>query len=74
MSEIDPVMFGRLIQSVENLTTQLSDASKDIAKLQNELANIDKRFSLGRGVVIGALLAAGGIGAGLSKIIESLFK
>jgi len=63
---IDPVEFGKLVQSVETLTKTVDKLNTDVTKLNLALTG-GKMFS------IGLLLAAGGIGAGVTKAIERLF-
>lgn len=63
---IDPVEFGKLVQSVETLTKTVADLNADVIKLNLAMTG-GKMFG------IGLLLAAGGIGAGVTKVIERLF-
>lgn len=65
MSEIDPVQFGRLLNAVETLTTQ-------VAELDQKVETLNGQITGGKGVIMGLLITAGGIGAGATKVIEKL--
>ena len=67
MNDIDPQEFGRLVGAVESLVKQVEHMSKEIAEIRNAM-------STGRGIVAGLVLAAGGIGAGATHLIEKIFK
>jgi hypothetical protein len=67
MSEIDPIQFGQLINQVENL-------NKTVHNLTVEVDDLKQTISGGRGLAIGLFMAAGGIGAGLTKAFDSLFR
>ena len=64
---IDPVEFGKLINAVATLTTELQSVNI-------RLAALDQRMTFGKGMAVGLFLFAGGIGAGASKAIEAWFK
>jgi hypothetical protein len=66
MSDFDPVHFGRLIQSVETLTDELKTIS-------NKVENLSTQITGSKGVIVGLLIAAGGIGATASEFIKHLF-
>ena len=63
----DAVQFGRLIESVERLTTSVKTLSDDIESLK------DTR-SKGWGILTGVALAAGGIGSISHTIAERILK
>ena len=65
MSDIDPVQFGRLLNAVETLTTQ-------VAELDQKVETLNTQITGGKGVVMGLLITAGGIGAGATKLLEKL--
>lgn len=75
--DIDPVEFGKLIQAVNNLTIQVINATIRFEKAEVLLAArlqiIETKFSTGRGIAVGVVLAAGGLGAGLSELLQSWF-
>lgn len=67
MSEIDPIQFGQLINQVENL-------NNTVKNLTVEVDDLKQTISGGRGLAIGLFMAAGGIGAGLTKALDHLFR
>jgi len=67
MSEIDPQEFGRLVGAVETLVKQVNHMSREIDEIRNAM-------STGKGLVAGLVIAAGGIGAGATHLIEKIFK
>lgn len=67
MSEIDPIEFGKLVQSVETLTNQVSTLTVQVSTLQSTLSG-------GKGIVTGLMIAAGGLGAGTAKLLDHVFK
>jgi hypothetical protein len=66
MSDIDPVQFGRLLNAVETLTTQ-------VAELDQKVETLNGQITGGKGVVMGLLITAGGLGAGATKLLEKMF-
>jgi len=67
MNEIDPQEFGRLVGAVETLVAQVSHMSREIDEIRSAM-------STGKGIVAGLVIAAGGIGAGTTHLIEKIFK
>jgi len=67
MSEIDPQEFGRLVGAVETLVKQVGHMSRELDEIRNAM-------STGKGIVVGLVVAAGGIGAGATHLIEKIFK
>jgi hypothetical protein len=65
MSEINPIEFGKLINAVETLTRQ-------VAELDTKLEALNAQVTGGKGIVMGMLFAAGGLGAGATKLLEKL--
>jgi hypothetical protein len=65
MSDIDPVQFGRLLNAVETLTTQ-------VAELDQKVETLNGQITGGKGVIMGLLITAGGLGAGATKLLEKL--
>lgn len=65
MSEIDPIQFGRLLNSVETLTEQVAELDKKVDTLNSQITG-------GKGVIMGLLITAGGVGAGLTKLLEKV--
>lgn len=64
---LDPVEFGRLIQSVDNLTITVNEIKTDVASLK-------ETRDRGWGILAGITLVAGGLGASAHTLFERLFK
>lgn len=67
MSDIDPIAFGKLIQSVETLTVNVATLTTEVDSLKQTLAG-------GRGIAFGLMIACGGMGAAMTKLADHLFK
>lgn len=67
MSEIDPVEFGKLVQAVETMSIQMDSLTTQVDQLKQTISG-------GRGLILGIVIAAGGMGAAASKLVESMFK
>ena len=67
MGDIDPVQFGKLVNAVETLTGQVAGLTKEVDDLKQTLTG-------GKGVAVGLMIAAGGLGAGVSKFIDHIIK
>ena len=67
MSEIDPVQFGKLINAVETL-------EENVATLTAQVQTLNSQITSGKGVALGLMIMAGGLGAGFSKLMELISK
>ena len=67
MSDIDPVQFGKLINAVETLEENVATLSAQVQALNSQLTS-------GKGVALGLMITAGGLGAGITKIFEAISK
>jgi len=67
MSDIDPVQFGKLLNAVETLEGNVATLTTQVQALNNQITN-------GKGVALGLMIAAGGLGAGFTKLIDLLHK
>ncbi len=67
MSEINPVEFGKLVGAVQILTIEVAALRLEVKLLQTQLTG-------GKGILAGLTIAAGGIGAGASHLMEKIFK
>ena len=66
-NEVDPVEFGKLLQAVDTLTVNVTSLTTQVAELRNTLSG-------GKGVMMGFMIAAGGVGAAAHKDVESWFR
>ncbi len=73
MPEIDPIQYGRLLASVEHLSAQLSTATQQLSEMNTRLDEVEGRFRLGKGLLLGIIFAAGSIGMGLRELVSALF-
>lgn len=67
MTEINPVEFGKLINAVETL-------AGEVVSLRAEVKTMKEQMTGARGIAVGLMLAAGGVGAGATHLAERLFK
>lgn len=67
MSDIDPIQFGKLINAVDNL-------EKCVELLAEQVDTLNHQMSSGKGIMLGLSLGAAGIGAGVTKALEHVFK
>lgn len=64
--QIDPVEFGKLVGSMEHLTTAIST-------LTTKVETLEEKLNTGRGFVLGLTIAAAGIGGGVGAFAHRLF-
>ena len=67
MTEIDPVQFGKLINAVETLESNVESLTHQVQQLNNQITG-------GKGVAMGLMITAGGLGAGITKLLEAISK
>jgi hypothetical protein len=67
MSEIDPVQFGKLLNAVETLESNVESLTVQVQQLNNQITG-------GKGVAMGLMITAGGLGAGITKLLEAISK
>ena len=65
-SQLTGVELGKMIQAVDQLSTEVDRLSVRLDQLESQL---DK----GKGVILGVFLIASGIGAAMSAIIQKVF-
>jgi hypothetical protein len=65
MSEIDPVEFGKLIGSMQHLTTSITTLTEKVETLENKL-------NTGRGFILGMTIAAAGVGGSVGAYIHKI--
>ena len=74
MTEIDPVQFGRLIQSVETLSEQLERTSTNVVALNSRIAELENRYRIGKSALAGIVFGAGLAGKQVIDIAASIWK
>jgi Ni,Fe-hydrogenase III large subunit len=67
MNDISLVEFGKLINAVETLTVEVESLREEVSTMKENMTGY-------RGVAVGIMLAAGGVGASASHIIEKLMR
>ena len=67
MTEIDPVQFGKLLNAVETLEGNVESLTQQVQTLNNQITG-------GKGVAMGLMITAGGLGAGITKLLEAIAK
>lgn len=65
MTEIDPVEFGKLVESLNHI-------KEDLDTLRDEVKEMNEKISKGKGVLLGVLVTAGGLGAGASELLSKI--
>ena len=58
MAEIDPVEFGRLLQSVETLNDRLAQTGRLVETLNERMGEIESRYRFGKGAFFGLCIGA----------------
>jgi hypothetical protein len=53
---IDPRAFGRLEQSVSHLDASVKALTQAVHELAERVGEIDQRYKVGKGAIVGALL------------------
>lgn len=59
MSDIDPVQFGRLLASVEQLTETLGETQESIDALNARILELESRYAFGKAALTGLIIGAG---------------
>lgn len=67
MNDISPVEFGKLINAVETLTVE-------VESLREEVSTMKQQMTGAKGIAVGLMFAAGGLGASATHLFERLFK
>lgn len=67
MNDIDPIQFGKMINAIETL-------EEKVQSLSTEVSTMNAKISSGKGLMLGVLVTAGGLGAGATKVLEYVFK
>lgn len=64
---IDLIEYGKLLAAVSSLT-------ESCEALTIKVDSITERLNTGKGVIFGMMLAAGGLGAGVTDVLSRLFE
>ena len=67
MTEIDPIQFGKLLNAVETLESNVESLTAQVQQLNTQITG-------GKGIAMGLMITAGGLGAGLTKLLEAISK
>jgi len=74
MSDIDPVLFGKLLASMEHNAELLKASSEAITELTGRVAELESKLDTGRkGLTVIALVAGFAI-FGVKETLTTLFK
>jgi hypothetical protein len=73
MPDFDRIQYGRMIESVEHLRRQLAHTSSQLSALEQRLNEIEGRFRLGKGILVGVMLLAGAAAYGVKEAITGVF-
>ena len=69
---LDPVQFGEMLATLKSINEAMPTAFSKIDKLNERITELERQLSQGKGVMIGLLIAAGGAGAAVHKMLEHL--
>lgn len=67
LRRMDDRLMGELVATVKALNSK-------VESLETTVTDLSAKMNTGRGVLIGALIAAGGLGAGASQLLERVLK
>ena len=59
MAVIDPVQFGRLLASVDNLTETLGETQEAMQALNTRIVELESRYTFGKAALTGLIIGAG---------------
>lgn len=76
---IDPVQFGRLLESQEQLvesnlllSSKLDETSKRVQALDDRIVEMESRYRVGKGMIFGIVLGAGFAAKGVIDTLKAL--
>lgn len=67
---IDPVQFGQLIESVKHLVEKVGELETCVQQLTTQVDTLNNLKHTGRGILLGALISGGSLGAIVSQWME----
>ncbi len=74
MADIDPVQFGRLLASVDNLTETLGETHEAMQSLNARIVELESRYAFGKAALTGLIIGAGFAVKGLLETLMGLIK
>lgn len=74
MTDIDPVQFGRLLASVDNLTETLGETHEAMQALNARIIKLESRYAFGKAALTGLIIGAGFAVKGLWETLMGLIK
>ena len=74
MTDIDPVQFGRLLASVDNLTETLGETHEAMQALNARIVELESRYTFGKAALTGLIIGAGFAVKGLWETLTGLIK
>ena len=72
VADIDPVQFGRLLASVDQLTETLGETQEAMQALNARIVELESRYRVGKGVIFGIVLGAGFAAKGVIDTLKAL--
>ena len=72
--EIDPVQFGRLLASVDQLTETLGETQEAMQALNARIVELESRYAFGKAALTGLIIGAGFAVKGLWETLTGLIK
>ena len=74
MADIDPVQFGRLLASVDQLTETLGETQEAMQALNSRIFELESRYAFGKAALTGLIIGAGFAVKGAWETLTGLLK
>lgn len=74
MADIDPVQFGRLLASVDQLTETLGETQEAMQLLNARIGELESRYAFGKAELTGLIIGAGLAVKGLWETLTGMIK
>lgn len=72
MADIDPVQFGRLLASVDQLTETLGETQEAMQALNARIVELESRYAFGKAALTGLIIGAGFAAKGVVDTLKAL--
>jgi hypothetical protein len=69
---VDAVKFGSLVESVTALSRSMNDIKQNVKSLNCTMLEMRLQLARGKGLAVGLMIGAGGLGAGIARLIERM--